>query len=122
MMSKNPVERPASCDEVRVELLKWSTGELARPMDEEGDANYRRAIWQLEAENSWPDLTVDLVPPTSARQQRRSRFRIFSSLGFGEASSLEPESNRASGLLLLEIGGLVLVGFGLIYMLYVASR
>jgi len=54
MMSKNPLERPASCDEVRVELLKWSTGELARPMDVEGDANYRRAIWQLETEKNWP--------------------------------------------------------------------
>jgi serine/threonine protein kinase len=119
MMAKNPEERPASCDAVRVELLKWSTGETARPMDVEGDANYQRAIWQLETQNNWPDLTADLVPMS---KRRRSRFRLFSSLGKGDPSALENETNRGTTLLLLEIAGLILVGFGLIYMLYVASR
>jgi serine/threonine protein kinase len=122
MMSKSPVERPASCDEVRVELLKWSTGELARPMDVEGDANYRRAIWQLETEENWPDLTADLVPIASSRQRRRSRFRIFSRDGLGETSSEEMASQRGSALLLLEVAGLIVVGLGLICILYVASR
>jgi len=122
MMSKNPGERPASCDEIRVELLKWSTGELARPMDVEGDANYRRAIWQLETEKNWPDLTADLVPIAPSRQRRRSRFRFFSRDGLGETPSEEMASQRGSALLLLEVAGLIVVGLGLICILYVASR
>ena len=122
MMAKKPEQRPASCDEVRVELLKWSTGELTQPMDEEGDANYRRAIWQLETQSNWPDLTADMIPNASAGQQHRSRFHFFSSSALDEGSSLENDTNRGSALLLLEIGGLILVSFGLIYMLYVASR
>jgi len=122
MMAKNPQERLASCDLVRVELLKWSTGEVTRPMDEEGDANYRRAIWQLETQNNWPDLTADMVPNASAGQQPRSRFRFFSASSLDEGSSSENDTNHGSALLLLEIGGLILVSFGLIYMLYVASR
>lgn len=120
LMAKNPKDRPASCDAVRAELLKWSTGETPRPLDVEGDANYRRAIWQLETQNNWPDLTADLMP--FSRPRRKSRFRIFSSVGKGDPSSLENESHRGTTLLLLELTGLILVGFGLIYMLYIASR
>lgn len=120
MMAKKPEDRPASCDAVRVELLKWSAGETPRPMDVEGDANYRQAIWQLETQNNWPDLTADLVP--FARKRRRSRFRLFSSFGKGDSSSLENESHRGTTLLLFEIVGLILVVFGLIYIVYIASR
>jgi serine/threonine protein kinase len=122
MMAKNPEDRPTSCDAVRAELLKWSTGEPVPPMDVKGDSNYRRAIQQLETQTTWPDLTADLVPNTSGRQRRRSHFRFFSKNSFGESSSEEMESQRGSSLLLLEIAGLIVVGFGLIYVLYVASR
>jgi len=122
LMAKSPEDRPASCDAVRAELLKWTTGESVPPMDVEGDSNYRRAIRQLETQNNWPDLTADLVPISSTRQRRRSRFRLFSRNGFGETPLEEMKSQRGSALLLLEVAGLIVVGFGLIYILYVASR
>jgi len=122
LMAKNPEDRPASCDAVRVELLKWATGESVPPMDVQGDSNYCHAVQQLETQNNWPDLTADMVPSSAVRHHRRSRFRFFSKNSFGESPSDEMESHRGNTLLLLEIAGLIVVGFGLIYVLYIASR
>jgi serine/threonine protein kinase len=120
LMAKKREDRPASCDAVRSELLKWATGEPDRPMDIEGDSNYRRAIRQLETRTDWSELTADLVPIPSNGPRRRGRVHNFAFHRLGEAP--EVDSPRGITLLLLEIAGLVLVGSGLVFMLYLASR
>jgi serine/threonine protein kinase len=122
MMAKKPEDRPVSCDAVRVELLKWMTGESVSPMDQKDDSNYRQAIRQLETQNTWPDLTADLVPVPGPRNRRRSRFRFLFKSRFDESPPDEMGTQRGNNLLLLEIAGLIVVGIGLIYVLYVASR
>jgi hypothetical protein len=89
-------------------------------MDEEGDSNYREAIRQLETQTDWSELTADLVPMLSNKRRRGGRFHHFAFHSADDA----PENGgyQRTGLLLLEIGGLILVGLGLIFMLYVASR
>ena len=120
LMAKKREDRPASCDAVRAELLKWTTEEAIRPMDVEGDSNYRQAIRQLENQTDWSELTADLVPILSDRPRRRGRTHNFAFYRLGEAP--ESDSPRRTVLLLLEIAGLIVVGFGLVFMLYLASR
>jgi len=120
LMAKKREDRPASCDAVRAELLRWTTEEAVRPMDVEGDSNYRQAIRQLENQTDWSELTADLVPILSDRPRRRGRTHNFAFYRLGEAP--ENDSPRRTLLLLLEIIGLILVGFGLVFMLYLASR
>jgi serine/threonine protein kinase len=122
LMAKKPEDRPASCDAVRAELLKWTTGEPVPPMDRVGDTNYRQAVQQLETQNNWPDLTADLVPISGSRSHRKSRFSGLSKNSFGESPSDEMDTHRGTTLLLLEIAGLIVVGMGMIFVLYIASR
>ena len=89
-------------------------------MDVEGDSNYRQAIRQLENQTDWSELTADLVPILSDRPRRRGRTHNFAFYRLGEAP--ESDSPRRTVLLLLEIAGLIVVGFGLVFMLYLASR
>jgi hypothetical protein len=89
-------------------------------MDVEGDSNYRQAIRQLETQTDWSELTADLVPILSDRPRRRGRIHNFAFYRLGETP--ESDSPRRTILLLLEIGGLIVVGFGLVFMLYLASR
>jgi len=120
LMAKKPEDRPASCDALRAELLKWTTNEPVRPMDMEGDSNYREAIRQLETQTDWSELTADLVPMLSNKRRRGGRFHNFSLHRLDDTP--ENGGGRGTVLLLLEIAGLILVGFGLVFMLYVASR
>jgi len=120
LMAKKPEDRPASCDAVRAELLKWTTNELVRPMDVEGDSNYRQAIRQLETQTDWSELTADLVPMLFTKRRRGGRFHNFSLHRLDDTP--ENGGGRGAVLLLLEIAGLILVGFGLVFMLYIASR
>ena len=89
-------------------------------MDMEGDSNYREAIRQLETQTDWSELTADLVPMLSNKRRRGGRFHNFSLHRLDDTP--ENGGGRGTVLLLLEIAGLILVGFGLVFMLYVASR
>jgi serine/threonine protein kinase len=121
LMAKKPEDRPASCDAVRAELLRWTSGEPVRPMDVEGDANYRQAISKLETQTDWSKLTIDLTPFVSGNRRRKGRWDS----AFHRLSRLEdPEegSFRRLALLVLEVIGLIVVGSGLVLILYLASR
>lgn len=61
MMAKRPEHRFASAAEVREELLTWTDGAPAQPLDREDDSEFREAVNALELAED-PEPTEDVIP------------------------------------------------------------
>jgi serine/threonine protein kinase len=48
LMAKKPQDRPSSAAQVREELLKWTAGEKALPLDQPNDPRYQQEVERLE--------------------------------------------------------------------------
>lgn len=69
MMAKRPQDRFASAAEVRGQLLAWSSGEPALPLDEAGDSAYQRAVISL-ANDEGGSVVEEILPVVRARPWR----------------------------------------------------
>jgi eukaryotic-like serine/threonine-protein kinase len=70
MMAKKPEQRMPSAAAVRDELLAWSAGQPARPLDRKDDTAYQSAITALASADVRGELIADvmIVPDESAIQ------------------------------------------------------
>lgn len=122
MMAKDPQDRFVSAVAVCNELLAWTSGEPTLPLDQEGDEHYQEAIVALEGEELWSHLAASNAPPPLPAPVRRGRPSLRAFLDLFNQPGQRPAPAWSGYLLTVEIGALVVVGVGLMFLVYLLAQ